>query len=292
VKDSDFLDGLEAGPRRLEQARELLGDQPAISRWKLSRQLAERWGFYSPSGQLRDMAVRTWLLKMEAAGRLVLPPRRCVSPNRMRHRKVQPVAHGVEPVLEALAQLQPVELVEVSSGGELLRLFEWLLHRYHYLSYRSTVGLNLKYLARDRWGRPLACVLFGSAAWQCAPRDRWIGWTDPRRQERLNQITNNTRFLILPWVRAPHLASHLLGQVAARVRADWWRKYRQEVFLLETFVERGRFAGTCYQAAGWICVGQTQGRSRQDRTKQLRVPIKDIYLKPLGGDFAARLGRS
>ncbi len=153
------------------------------------------------------------------------------------------------------------------------------------------MGENLQYLARERTGRPVACLLFGAAAWQCADRDQHIGWDATTRAARLHLITNNTRFLIAPWVDSPCLASHALGLVQRRIGSDWQRKYGHPIDLLETFVERDRFAGTCYQAANWIRVGQTKGRTRQDAPDGQRhqVPIKDIYLFPLHRRFSQRL---
>jgi hypothetical protein len=138
---------------------------------------------------------------------------------------------------------------------------------------------------------PLACLLFGSAAWKCAPRDEFIGWNAETRKTNLHLATNNMRFLILPWVRVPHLASHILGRVARRIGADWEKRYGHPVYLLETFVERHCFQGICYQAANWIYVGQTKGRSRNGRP-DLKVPVKDIYLYPLTKRFRHLLSQS
>jgi hypothetical protein len=159
------------------------------------------------------------------------------------------------------------------------------LAQHHYLGHRGPVGEHLCYLARDRHGRDVACLLFGAAAWKTAPRDRFIGWDHTRRQRYLNLITNNTRFLILPWVEVPHLASHLLALILRRLSADWREKYGHPICLVETFVDRSRFKGTCYRAANWTCVGQTQGRGRQDRYGTLHVPVKDVYLYPLAENF-------
>jgi len=153
------------------------------------------------------------------------------------------------------------------------------------------VGENLAYLARDRNGRELACVLFGAAAWKAAARDRFIGWDHATRALRLGFLTNNTRFLILPWVRVPHLASHLLGRILRRLSADWQGKYGHPIYLVETFVESDRFRGTCYRAADWTLVGRTQGRSRQDRAHRFQVRVKDIYLYPLTSGFREELCR-
>ncbi len=149
------------------------------------------------------------------------------------------------------------------------------LAQHHYLGFHRPVGESIKYLVRDRYGRDLACALFGLAAWKLAPRDAFIGWSDRQRHRNLILLTNNTRFLVLPWVVVPHLASHILGLVLRRLRADWRSKYGHPVHLVETFVDRARFRGTCYRATNWQCVGQTQGRSRQDPYTTLWIPFKE-----------------
>jgi hypothetical protein len=168
-------------------------------------------------------------------------------------------------------------------------LFKFLLHRYHYLGHRTCVGENLKVMVSDSQGHLLACVLFGSAAWKAKSRDAFIGWEPQVRERNLSLLTNNTRFLILPWVRVRHLASHLLAQLCRRVSGLWMETYGHRVHLLETFVERDRFRGTCYRAAGWTHVGATAGRSRNDVHAILCVPVKDIFLYPLSADFRAKL---
>ena len=180
-----------------------------------------------------------------------------------------------------------LELVADRASRE---LFAHLLHAYHYLSYSRPVGENLAFLIFDGKERPLGCLLFGAAAWKTAARDEFIGWDGAARARHLPEIVNNTRFLILPWVRVPHLASHVLGLAARRVNAFWEEKYAHPVYLLETFVERERFAGTVYRAANWIKVGETTGRSRNDQTRQLQVPVKDIYCYPLHRRFRSLLG--
>jgi hypothetical protein len=179
-----------------------------------------------------------------------------------------------------LAEIAPVELEPVQAGSPAAQRWAYYLERYHYLGFR-VVGENWGYLALDRQGREVGCLLFGAAAWRCAPRDRKLGWSSLERQEQLWRVANNTRFLILPWVRVQHLASYLLGQVARRIDGDWRQRYGHGVDWLETFVDRDRFRGSCYRAANWEWVGQTQGRSRQDRDHQLRVPVKDVYLYDL-----------
>ena len=170
----------------------------------------------------------------------------------------------------------------VKAGTADQRAWAFYLSRYHYLGLRVVVE-NLGYLVRDQREREVACLLFGAAAWYCAPRGRALGWGPQERRERLGEMANNTRFLILPRVRVPHLASHVLGRVARRIDGDWRERYGHGLRWLETFVEREDFVGTCYRAANGQCVGQTQGRSRQDRELCVRVPVKDVYLYALGG---------
>src|SRR5258706_6349010 len=267
MNESCLLQGRHFGAAELEEVRRLLATHPEWSRWRLSHELAEAWAWRTARGQLKDMAARTLLLKLERRGLIALPPCRCASPNRMRHKR-PPAADLLPPgdlLAGPLAALRPLQLCEVSAAAHAPQraLFEAALHRYHYLSYRSPVGENLQYLVQDREGRLVACALFGAAAWQCAARDRFIGWTAAQRQRALPGVVNQARFLILPWVRVPHLASHLLGLLTRRLRADWARKYGHPVWLGGTFVEIGPFTGARYRPAHWRQAGATTGRSRQ-----------------------------
>ena len=293
--EPSVIQGRHIAAADLEQVRQLLVEHPDWSRRRLSQHLATLWNWRNHLGQLKDMAARTLLLKLEQRGWIVLPPRRQVPSNRMRHKQMptSPELVGESPLRADLGALLPLAISEVSTGaGTSPRaLFENLLHRHHYLSYRSPVGENLQYLVSDPQGRPLACVLFGAAAWQCADRDEYIGWNPATRGQGLHLIANNSRFLIAPWVRVPSLASHLLSRIARRLSGDWQRKYGHPIYLLETFVQRDRFAGSCYRAANWRRVGQTKGRSRQNRPdgRPYRLPIKDVYLYPLHPRFEQRL---
>jgi hypothetical protein len=269
--------------------RGLLDEHPEWGRSRLSEELCRRWDWRNAQGRLKDMAARTLLLKLERSGHIQLPKRRGPSPNGRRNRRVPVVAHATEPIRGALRALQPLSVSVVAPGSADLRLFNGLLARYHYLGHRNTVGENLRYLVRDRHGRPVACALFGSAAWTCAARDAFLGWERAARERNLQGLTNNTRFLVLPWVGVPHLASHVLGRIARRIRADWQTKYGHPVHALETFVGRDRFQGTCYRAANWLRLGATRGRTRNDRTHCLRASVKDVYLYPLVADFRREL---
>ncbi|MGI9334506.1 MAG: Druantia anti-phage system protein DruA [Gammaproteobacteria bacterium] len=155
--------------------------------------------------------------------------------------------------------------------------------------YTSAVGENMKYLVVDRIGRPLACLLFGSAAWSCSSRDDYIGWDRDARRRHIQYTTNNTRFLIVPWVSVAHLASHVLALICRRIAHDWYTRYGHTLYLLETFVDQTRFTGTCYRAANWQRIGDTRGRSRNDRNHRLTVAIKSVFVYPLSADFQQRL---
>jgi len=283
------MQGREVTAADIELIRAMLAAHPAQGRTPLSSELCRRWDWRNARGQLKDMACRTLLLKLERAGHIRLPPRIRPSSNGLRNRRppVAPLAY--EPVRGPLRDLLPLSVGIVAPGSDDARLFNGLLAHEHYLGHRNTVGENLRYLVRDRHGRPVACALFGSAAWKCADRDAFLGWDRPTRERNLQRMTNNTRFLIPGWVQVPHLASHVLGLIARRIRADWQAKYGHPVHALETFVERSRFKGTCYRAANWMRLGATQGRTRNDRAHRLRARVKDVYLYPLVADFRREL---
>lgn len=268
----------------LQLIRRLIKDNPCWHRKRLSIELCQYWNWRAANGQLKDMSCRNLLLKLECSGHLTLPPPLTSANNSHRHHHIQLVPHQTSPIIAELSTLRPISMTSVAYE-EQQKLFKTFLACYHYLGYSGTVGENIKYLAFDRNDNPLACLLFGAAAWKIAPRDRFIGWDAERRKRNLHMLTNNMRFLILPWIHVPHLASHILGQVSRRICADWLGKYGHPIYLLETFVERDRFYGTCYQAANWRYVGQTKGRTRNDHYNSIQVPIKDVYLYPLTPDF-------
>ncbi|MEK6575613.1 MAG: Druantia anti-phage system protein DruA, partial [Chloroflexota bacterium] len=208
-----------------------------------------------------------------------------------RERSTPPLMeHANAPLCGALHELQPLVMSVVEPGSPDLRLFNGLLNRYHYLGHRTTVGENMRYLVRDGAGREVGCALFGSAAWKCAARDAWIGWDCGAREADLGLLTNNTRFLVLPWVEVPHLASHLLVCLTRRIGADWQSKYGHPLHALETFVDRDHFRGTCYQAANWVRLGATQGRTRNDRNHCIGASVKEAYLYALSKNFRRELG--
>lgn len=292
MTESLTLQGRYLSPADLHTLRQWVAANSHWSRWRLSRELATRWEWRNGAGVLKDMAARTLLVKLAQRGLLVLPERRQVPTNRMRC--AAPPASELpapsEPIAGPLVQLKPLSLQEVSGQPTARAWVKAALARYHYLGFGGAVGENLQYVVRDGQSRPLACLVFGAAAWKCQARDRFVGWTAAQRQQHLGWVANNTRFLILPWVKVPELGSWILGQVAGRIARDWQAKYGHPVVLLETFVEQQRFRGTVYRAANWQSVGVTAGRSRQDRHSCLQVPRKEIYLYPLRRRFREALG--
>lgn len=276
------LDGLE-----LENLRQWVREHPAWSRRRLSVELALRWSWRNAAGQLKDMAARTLLLKLQQRGLLELPPRRQAPTNRMRSWLPElPLAE--EPPAEiggALEDLGPLQLQEISRDATERAWVRRALGRFHYLGFKGSVGENLQYVISDGSGRRLACLVFGAAAWKCQDRDQYIGWSAEQRERNLPLIANNTRFLILPSVHVPRLGSWILGQINRRISQDWQARYGHGLVLVETFVEQGRFRGTVYRAANWPKVGATAGRTRQDRHTCIQVAVKDIYVYPLCRGF-------
>ncbi len=235
------------------------------------------------------MACRKFLLKLERNGLITLPPPRRQSPNSLRNKEVPFVSHSTTKLRCQLSTQCPLIVTKVKERTNDSALFNYLLSKYHYLGFINTVGENLKYLVKNSSGTPLSCLLYSSAAWKTQPRDAFIGWDAEIRQKNLIYIANNTRFLIFPWVNIENLASHLLSLISKRIGSDWMIKYGHPVYLLETFADRSRFSGTSYKAAGWNNVGQTKGRTREDRHHSIKCSIKDIYLYPLSRRFRQEL---
>jgi len=278
------IQGRKIAAKDIELVRQLINTNSSWGRTRLSKELCVPWNFKDGNGRLKDMACRNILLKLEKQGLITLPARKSGTNNAKRNASIAYVMHSTSAISAELKTLTPLQL-RLVEDKDTLRLFKCFLSVYHYLGFRVTAGENLKYMVYDKNDRPLACLLFGSSAWKCAPRDSFIGWDHKKRGKNLALVTNNVRFLILPWVKVEHLASHILGKVARRISSDWTKKYGHPVYILETFVEKDRFSGTCYKASNWIYVGKTKGRSRNDRYTTLKVPIKDIYLYPLAKRF-------
>lgn len=278
--------GRSVSASELTWLRSWLSGQREKSRHSLAMELCRRWQWQTATGRLKNYAARSFLIKLERQGFIELPPIRESMRRRTWLQSGQcNVVAPADEIVASLKTLKPISILIPSSGSAEEVVFRSYLATHHYLGFSKNVGENLGYLVQDRQGRDLACLLFGAAAWKIESRDRWIGWNDAQRQKNLSTLTNNTRFLILPWIKVPHLASHILGNILRRLSSDWHKKYGHPIHLVETFVEKIRFRGTCYQASNWAHVGETKGRSRQDRNLTLHVPVKDIYLYPLHCNF-------
>ncbi len=282
------IQGRKVTANNIEEIKKLITINPSWNRTRLSKELCLLWDWRRTTGDLKDIACRSLLRKLEKLGYIRLP--KVVNPkvNPARRYSVQPVLHSKVPIDGPLKNLYPIA-VQLVEKGYSLKLFKYFISAHHYLGWSGTIGENLKYLFFDRYDRPLGCLMFGACAWKVKPRDTYIGWTPGVRKRNLSLIANNNRFLLLPWVNVPHLASHILGKICRRVNRDWQEKYKHPVYLLETFVQKDRFKGTCYKAANWIYLGQTQGRGKLDVNKEYLLPVKDIWVYPLYVSFRGKL---
>jgi len=269
--------------------RNLIAENPALSRRALSAQVCRVWNWVQPNGQLRDMVCRSLMLKLHRAGHIELPPPRQQSINNaIGHRRVRErPPQDTTPITGALGSLGLLEirLVRRAEGEE---VFDHLLQEHHYLGYSRPVGEHLKYLLLAG-GRPVACLGWSSAPLKLDLRDRFVGAPQEAYRHNLHLIAYNTRFLIVPWVRVPHLASQVLGVVARRISADWQGLYHHPIHLLESFVDTEHFGGTCYRAANWICVGRSEGRGTKSVRGAKPASIKDLLVYPLGKNFRQKL---
>ena len=282
------VQGRYIGEAQLTEIRRLRQDHLEWPRYRLSVALAEHWQWRNEAGQLKDMAARTLLSKLAALGLIDLPPP-LWSTARKTPRRPPALPASTPPVITGtLAALQPVHL-ELIATRPRRRTVASLLEQFHYRGFRGAVGENVQYLAHDVRGRELAVMVFGAAAWKVSPRDQFIGWSPHQRAAHLGRVANQQRFLILPWVRVPHLASYLLAQATRRLSQDWQGRYGHPIWLVESFVDAERFAATTYRAAHWLHLGQTTGRTRQDRQRQIQVSVKTIWVKPLHRHFRQRL---
>jgi hypothetical protein len=277
---------LTAGERSL--VHQIITDFPRLSQAELAYTICELLEWRRPNGKLKSPECAEWLQKWQEHGCLPkLPQLRVTKPRGAHHFQAEPQSDPQPPLHGRLADYQPLrlQLMEDLAGR---RLFQQYVQRYHPLGYRVPYGAQLRYLVRAPSQDVLACLLFTSAAWKMAPRDAWIGWSDPVRRANLPLLVNNGRFLILPWVEVPHLASHILALSARQLPTDWRAAYGVRPLLLETLVDRP-YSGTCYRAANWIHVGQTQGRGRMDRSHRVQGSRKDILLYPLEPHWRQRL---
>jgi hypothetical protein len=270
----------------IEFIRALLGATPALNRARLSREVCERLGWRRPDGRLKDMSCRVALLRMQTDGLITLPPPRNAKPPPYLARPEIEQAVLAPPSVPAV-DLTRLTIDPVSHKRESL-LWNAYIQHHHYLGHQPMPGAQLRYFVRAA-GEVVALLSFGASAWKTQPRDEFIGWTREQRERNLHLVINNARFLILPWIQCKNLASRVLALAARRLGEDWQLRYAYRPVLLETFVEKPRFAGTCYKAANWLCLGDTQGRGKLDRLHRNAEPVKSVWIYPLVGDFRQQL---
>lgn len=272
----------------LAVVNQIIGAYPDASRRFISKEVCKAWNWRQANSILKDMVCRSLLLLLQSKGLITLPPPKCKLPNPLANRK-KPFRVAVDQILIecAIDELYPIHLKQVRRT-RFEKLFNSLISEHHYLGYTQPVGEHLKYMAFSN-SLPLACLTWSSAPWYIGARDRFIGWSPETRQRNLHLIINNTRFLVLPWVRVPHLASHLLALSRRRVCLDWESVYNHPVLLLETFVDTERFQGTCYKADNWIYVGKTTGRGKLSTSTKPTLSKKAVYVYPLRKNFRKRL---
>ena len=280
--------------RQIRQAdilflQELIAAHPGLSRRRLSEKVCQAWNWVQPNGQPRDMVCRGLMLALHRAGHIQLPRQRYRPPNNaIAHRRVSQVdPYDTSTVEGCLASLGPLEIRLVRRAqGE--RLFAHLLSRYHYLGYSRPVGEHLKYLVVSATG-PIACLAWNSGPLRLQLRDQFVGAPRQAYAHNLHLIAYNSRYLIAPWVKVPHLASHLLGRMARRISADWQQLYQHPIWLLESFVDIERFKGSCYRAANWQCLGSSQGRGTKSKLHGKNTSIKELWVYPLSRNFRQHL---
>jgi hypothetical protein len=257
-------------------------------RTAISRRLCEIWDWRQANGYLKDGVCRGLLLKLEQEQLITLPPR-LIFNNKSRNKKDRQANLDFcpTPITATLRDLGPIELRQVRRTPD-EKLFNTLIQQHHYLGYTQPVGEHLKYLAYSD-GRVVACLAFASAPYAIDCRDSFLGWSAEARERNRHLLAYNTRFLILPWVQVPHLASNLLGRIARIISEDWQRLYQHPILWLETFIDTERFTGTCYRAANWLKLGLTSGRGKYNKTRKRLTSIKAMYGYPLCRDYRQRL---
>jgi hypothetical protein len=280
--------GRDYAEEDITEIRDFVARHPGKSRCALSRALCEEWNWRQANGALREMVCRGLMLALHRAGHLDLPPaKKVVNPFLTRRRRAAVIVDET-PIETPLSALPPLTFRQVRRTPE-EPLFDGLIEEHHYLGYTQPVGEHLKYLvfAGDR---PVACFAWSSAPRHLGPRDRFIGWSAEARRRNIRFLAYNPRYLVLPWVRVPHLASHLLGRMARRISADFETVYAHPIHYLESFIHPGRFKGTCYRAANWRFLGLTTGRGKADQTGKPNRPLKEVLGYPLRKDFREVLG--
>lgn len=274
--------------QELEEIRTLIANNPEFTRAKLSREVCRRLQWLKPDGKLKDMSCRVAMLRMEKDGLIRLPAPTYVKKS-VKKIKFTTATDPQGTVLCNVNHLPKLHLQLVSKATS--SLWNEYIERYHYLGYTPLPGAQLRYFVRA--GEQIVALTgFGAAAWQTAPRDRFVGWNHDQRKKNLHLVVNNARFLILPWVQSKNMASKILSLTTRHLPDDWEARYNVRPVLMETFVQKDRFAGICYKAANWILCGETKGRGKLGVAGKISVPIKDVWVYPLEKRFKFLLKNS
>ena len=268
--------------------KKIIASHPEKSRRFISQEVCRQWDWRQANGVLKDMVCRSLLLLLESKDLIKLPPRKFTPANPLaKRKKPSKVTVDNTPLHCSLGDVLPIRLEQVRRT-RFEKIFNGLVSEYHYLGYIQPVGEHLKYIAFSH-DRPIACLRWGSAPWYIGARDRFIGWSKRIRENNLHLMANNLRFLILPWVQVPCLASYLLALNRSRLSQDWQNLYHHPVYLLETFVDTTRYLGTCYKADNWIYTGQTTGLGKLSKSHQPQLSKKAVYVYPLTKNFRREL---
>lgn len=262
----------------------LIKTNPQDSRRALSKKLCEAWNWIQSNGFLKDMMCRGFMLALDRAGHIKLPPVKRINPNPLSNRK-KPKEIIIDKISlqTELSNIQPLYIQQVR-GTSKEKIYNSLIEQYHYLGYTHPVGENLKYIIYAK-EKIISCLAFSSASRHIGCRDKYIGWPPEIRKKNIHLIAYNTRFLILPWIQVKNLASHILGLIVRNISTDWEKIYKHPVYYLETFVDTEKFAGTCYKAANWMYIGKTTGRGKSDKTHKQNRSIKMVLGYPLNKNF-------
>jgi len=274
--------------KEIGRIRQLITSDRKLNRAQLSRIVCDEFNWLRPDGRSKEMSCRVAMLRMERDGLITLPPPQKGNGNGKTRPRLTSISEPQEAVSLPAGALGKLLFRPVNTPDD-SKLWNELIERYHYLGYKPLPGAQIRYMVFGNSHLLLAALGFGAAAWTVAPRDRFIGWTAQQRKHNLHLVVNNARFLILPWVTSHNLASRILAGIARQLPHDWQERYNYKPTLLETFVEQKRFRGTCYRAANWTHVGQTQGRGKLDRQNRYSLPVKDIFLYPLDKHFRQTL---
>jgi hypothetical protein len=273
------VSGRVFGSHEVSLINKVIEEAKPLLRSHIAREVCKVLKWYGANGEMKAMSCRVALLRLHREGLITLPRPRNGNGNGKPLSKQKRVLEDSKPILGSVVDLHDLALVPVVTKEE-SALYNGMIETYHYLGYQPLPGAQIRYLIRSTEGW-LGALGWGAAAWKVAARDRWIGWQNNQREAHLNKVINNARFLLLPWVRCSNLASKVLAMSERRVANDFADRYAIRPVLLETFVEQKRFFGTCYRAANWQPIGQTQGRGKRDRNHEAALPIKDVYVKPL-----------